>query len=58
MLRGALIVGARLFGANRLAEIVSDRHIAAGARSAFIEPCVERLRPASTKYDEDWKSKV
>jgi len=41
-----------------LADIVADRHMADGARSAFMEPCVERLQPGSTKFDEDWKSKV
>ena len=42
-----------------LADKVADRHVRKGKRSAFIEGLpAERLVPAVTDFDEDWKGKL
>lgn len=41
-----------------LADAVSDRIVAEGPRSEFIEPIVERIQPYCREYDHDWKAKV
>jgi len=41
-----------------LADLIADRHLRTGARSAFLEPPVERLRPASPEFDSEWKAKL
>mmetsp|Transcript_4345 Transcript_4345/g.13334 ORF Transcript_4345/g.13334 Transcript_4345/m.13334 type:complete len:582 (-) Transcript_4345:108-1853(-) len=42
-----------------LAEMIAERHIRTGPRAAFVEgPSVERLTPAATGFDADWKGKL
>ena len=41
-----------------LADKVADRHMRTGKRASFMEPIVERLQPAATHFDADWKDKV
>ena len=41
-----------------LADMIADRHIRNGRRSAFMEPAVQRLRPAIAEFDADWKAKL
>ena len=38
-----------------LADLVAERHLRTGPRSAFPEPATERLLPAATTFDHDWK---
>ena len=38
-----------------LAELVAERHLKTGPRSAFPEPATERLLPAGIVFDHDWK---
>ena len=41
-----------------LADLIAERHLRTGARSQFLEPPVERLRPASPEFDSDWKERL
>jgi|Transcript_3302 hypothetical protein len=41
-----------------LADLIADRHLRTGKKSTFLEPPVERLRPASPLFDVHWKEKV
>ena len=41
-----------------LAELVAERHMRSGESGAFCEPVTERLMPAATTFDHDWKAKV
>jgi len=41
-----------------LADHVADRHLRTGSRSRFPEPAAERLLPADTAFDRDWKAKI
>ena len=38
-----------------LADLVAARHLRTGPRAAFPEPTVERLLPAATTFDHEWK---
>jgi len=41
-----------------LAELVAARHMRQGSSAAFIEPMVDRLRPAATTFDHGWKAQL
>jgi hypothetical protein len=41
-----------------LAELIADRHVRDGECASFLEPVVDRFRPAVTTYDHDWKEKL
>ena len=41
-----------------LANLIEERHIRDGVKSAFLEPVVERLAPASVEFDGEWKEKI
>ena len=41
-----------------LAELVAERHLKTGPRSAFPEPATERLLPAGIVFDHDWKRSI
>jgi len=41
----------------QLADTVAERHIREGAKGVFCEPIVERLRPSSKAFDENWQAK-
>merc|ERR1711871_1807564 len=41
-----------------LADKIADRHVRDGRKSKFVEPIVERLQPAATTFDADWKRNV
>ena len=41
-----------------LADLVAARHLRDGPKSAFPEQAVERLLPAVTSFDSDWKQHV
>ena len=42
-----------------LADQIADRHLRTGLRSRFLEGTpVERLLPAATCFDADWKGKL
>ena len=42
-----------------LADQIADRHLRTGLRSTFLEGTpVERLLPAATYFDADWKGKL
>ena len=40
-----------------LADLIAARHVRTGTKSAFIEPVVDRLRPAGTAFDSDWMAR-
>jgi len=40
-----------------LADLIAARHVRTGTKSAFIEPAVDRLRPAGTAFDSDWMAR-
>ena len=41
-----------------LADMVCDRHITKHRKSAFLEPCEQRLIQADVEFDAEWKDKV
>ena len=41
-----------------LADLVAERHLRDGPKSAFPEPALERLLPAVTTFDGGWKERV
>jgi len=41
-----------------LADLIAFRHMNTGASGAFCEPVIDRLIPAVTTFDHDWKAKV
>lgn len=41
-----------------LADLVAARHMRTGVSDTFMEPQVERLRPASTHFDHEWKNTI
>ena len=38
-----------------LADLIAERHLREGPKSAFPEPAVDRLLPSVTTFDHDWK---
>lgn len=38
-----------------LADLIAERHLREGPKSAFPEPAVDRLLPAVTTFDHEWK---
>ena len=38
--------------------MIADRHQRTGAKSAFMEPIVNRFIPSVAQYDKDWKEKL
>jgi len=41
-----------------LADLIAARHVRTGKSGAFCEPVTDRLIPAETSFDHDWKAKV
>ena len=41
-----------------LADQVCERHIQNTPGSAFLEPCVNRLKGADFDFDKEWKDKI
>lgn len=41
-----------------LSELIEERHMRTQKGTAFVEPLVERLTPASNTFDDEWKSKI
>ena len=41
-----------------LADRIAERHMRTGIKGSFMEPQVERLRPAAMGFDHEWKDKT